>query len=111
NDIVKYPFINREIGSGTRDVFEKNFKEFNRLQQKLVINDNDSIITAVSTSNYISVISKIVAKKAEGEGLIRILSIEGFPYIAKRNIYVLKLKDRPLSKLKREFWNFLRKPL
>ncbi|MHA1804698.1 MAG: LysR substrate-binding domain-containing protein [Promethearchaeota archaeon] len=110
-DILKYPFINREEGSGTRDVFEKNFKEFNHLQQKLVINDNDSIITAVNTSNYISVISKIVAKKAEDGGLVKIIPLEGSPFVAKRNIHVLKLKGKPLLKLKKEFWNFLSKPL
>lgn len=108
NELIKYPFINREEGSGTRSVFEKNFDAFDQLEPKLVINDNDSIITAVSNSNYISILSKIIAKKAEDAGLVKILTIKEFPIIAKRNIYILKLKGKPLGDLKGKFWDYIK---
>ncbi|MFW9990334.1 MAG: LysR substrate-binding domain-containing protein, partial [Candidatus Odinarchaeota archaeon] len=87
NELVKYPFIWREKGSGTRDIIEQQFPQYKHLNLKLEINDNDSIISAVSGSNYISIISELIAKKAEDAGLIKTLKIQEFPVIAKREIY------------------------
>lgn len=107
--LKKYPFISREIGSGTRNVFEEEFPRHKELHLKLEINDNDSIISAVSDSNYISVLSKKIVQKAEDAGLITSLNLKEYPVIAKRGIYFLKLKNKEYSKLKNKFWNYLEK--
>lgn len=106
-ELVKCPYISREKGSGTRNIIQTQFPDYNQLNIKLEMNDNDSIISAVSESNYISVISENVAKKAQDAGLIKILNVKEYPIIAKRDIYFLKLKDKKLSDLKKEFWEHL----
>jgi hypothetical protein len=72
------------------------------------MNDNDSIISAVSESNYISVTSEIMANKAEKAGLIRTLMMRDHPIIAKRDLYFIKPKAKELSKLKKDFWKYIK---
>jgi len=108
SDLKKYPFVFREKGSGMRNAFEQQFSDHNKLKIKLEMNDNDSIISAVSESNYISVTSEIMANKAEKAGLIRTLMMRDHPIIAKRDLYFIKLKAKELSKLKKEFWKYIK---
>ena len=107
NDIVKFPFIWREKGSGTRNTFETQFPNYKKLNIKLEVNDNDSIISTVNQSNYISVMSKMLADKAESAGLIEYINIKDYPLIAKRPLYLVKLKEKVLNPLKKQFWNEL----
>ena len=107
-EIIKYPFINREIGSGTRNIIEQQFSEYKLLNSQLEINDNDSIISAVSESNNISILSSFIAKRAEKAGLVKILKIKEYPVIAKRDLFFIKLKEKELTGLKKEFWEFLK---
>ncbi|MFX1236204.1 MAG: LysR substrate-binding domain-containing protein [Promethearchaeota archaeon] len=105
--LINYPFITRERGSGTRNVIERQFNGYSQLNMGLEINDNDSIISAVSDSSYISIMSKTIAIKAQKAGLIRILKVKEHPIIAQREIYLLKLKNKGLSKIKQEFWSYI----
>lgn len=73
------------------------------------MNDNDSIISAVSESTYISILSELIAKKAEDAGLIKILNVKEYPVIAKRDVFFIKLKDKKLSNLKKKSWAYLKK--
>ncbi len=106
--LIKYPFIWREKGSGMRDTFKQQFPVYRKLNIELEINDNDSIISTVSESNYISIMSDIMVEKAESAGLIKSLKIKNYPVIAKRALYFVKLKDKKLGKLKKKFWNELK---
>jgi len=108
NDLTKYPFVWREIGSGMRNTFKHQFPDYEKLNIKLEINDNDSIISIVSESNFISVMSEIMADKAESAGLIKYLKVKDYQLIAKRPLYLVKLKDKRLSKLKKKFWDELK---
>ena len=108
SNLLKYPFINREEGSGTRNIVIQQFDRYDELNMNLEINDNDSIISAVSGSNNIAILSEIIAKKARDAGLIEILQIEGYPIIAKRDIYLIKKKGQELSEMKQQFWNYLK---
>jgi DNA-binding transcriptional LysR family regulator len=110
-ELKEYPYISREKGSGTRNIFEKKFPKHNELNLKLVINDNDSIISAISESNYISVLSEEIAKKAESAGLIKIIRLKESPSVATRELYFLKLRENKLTGFKREFWNYLSKKI
>ena len=102
DEIIKYPFINREMGSGTRNIIEQQFSQYKLLNSQLEINDNDSIISAVSESNNISILSSFIAKRAEKAGLIKILEIKEFPVIAKRDLFFIKLKEKELTGLKKK---------
>ncbi len=108
DELTKYPFLWREHGSGMRDTFKRQFPDYEKLNIKLEMNDNDSIITAVSESNYISIMSEMMANKAEKAGLIKILKIKNHPIIAKRHLYFIKLKEaKELSEFKKKFWNYI----
>ena len=108
NKLIKYPFVWREKGSGTRNTFEKQFPKYKKLTIELEINDNDSIISTVSESNYISIMSEIMTDKAEAAGLIKSLKIKNYPIIAKRPLYFVKLKKKELGKLQKKFWDELK---
>ncbi len=106
-EILPYPFVWREKGSGMRDVFTNQYPDYNKLNIELEINNNDSIISTVSESNYISIMSEIMAKKAENAGLIKILEVKNRPIIVKRPLFLIRRKDEELSELKTNFWNYI----
>jgi len=108
NELLRFPFVWREKGSGTRETFIQQFPDYNKLDIKLEINDNDSIISTVSDSNYISIMSNIMADKAEKAGLIKSLQIKNYPQIAKRSMFLIKLRDVELSELKSKFWEYIK---
>ena len=107
DDLIKFPFIIREEGSGTRDIIEQHFARYKELNIILEMNDNHSIISAVSESDNISILSEIIVKKAEDAGLIKILEVKDYPNIAKRNVFFIKLKDKKIKGLKKRFWEYL----
>ncbi|MBY9020252.1 MAG: LysR family transcriptional regulator [Candidatus Lokiarchaeota archaeon] len=107
-DLVKFPFVWREKGSGMRNAFKEQFPEYKKLKKPLEMNDNDSIISAVSESNYISIMSEIMAKNAEKAGLIKILEIRDHEILVKRDLYFIKPKGKELSKLKMDFWVYVK---
>ncbi len=105
NELIKYPFVWREKGSGMRYTFKQKFPEYKELDFELEFNDNDSIISTVSESKYISIMSEMMADKAESAGLIKSLKIKNYPVIAKRPLFFIKLKEKQLSMLKKKFWD------
>ncbi|MFW9902443.1 MAG: LysR substrate-binding domain-containing protein [Candidatus Thorarchaeota archaeon] len=107
-DLIKYPFVWREKGSGTRETFQQQFSNYEKLDIELEINDNDSIISTVSDSNYIGIMSEFMVNKAELAGLIKSLKIKNYPIIAKRPLYFVKLKNKKLGKLQEKFWDELK---
>lgn len=110
-ELIKFPFISREKGSGTRDIFEHNFLEHDKLDIKLAMDNNDSIISAIYESDYISVLSETIGQKAVNAGLITFLEIKEYPVITSRDIYFIKPKDKELVILKKKFWETLIKEL
>jgi len=110
-ELHNYPFVWREEGSGMRNTFKNQFPDYEKLNIKLEINDNDSIISTVSESNYISIMSNIMAIKAEKAGLIKILEIEEYPLIVKRPLYFVKLRNKKLSNLEKIFWNYIKEKI
>ncbi|MFX1376056.1 MAG: LysR substrate-binding domain-containing protein [Promethearchaeota archaeon] len=111
SELEKYPFVWREEGSGTRNSLEEQFPDYKKLNIELEINDNDSIISTVSESKYLSIMSEIMASKAQSAGLIKILEIKNYPLITKRPLYFTKLKGKELSRLKKKFWDELKSQL
>ena len=107
NELKEFPFVSREKGSGTRDTLEQQFPDYKELNIELEFNDNDSIISTVSESIYLSIMSEITASKAESAGLVKILKVENYPLITKRPLYFVRLKGKELSRLKMEFWDEL----
>ena len=82
--------------------------EFDLLNSQLEINDNDSIISAVSGSDNISILSSFIARRAEKAGLIKIIKIKEYPVIATRVLFFIKLKEKELTGLKKKFWEYVK---
>ena len=108
-DLIQYRFVSREKGSGMRNAFESQFPDYKKLKFEYSLNDNDSIISTVSDSDYISIMSEIIADKAEKAGLIRTLDVKDRPIAVKRDLYFIKLKGKELSELKEDFWDYIKK--
>lgn len=107
--LVNYPFVWREKGSGMRRVFQEQFNDYDKLNIRLEMNDNDSIISMVSESDYISIMSETMAQKLEKANLIETLSIKEYQTIAKRKLYFIKRKNIDLGENKKDFWYFIQK--
>ncbi len=110
SEILKYPYINREESSGTRQEVEKMMNDskiqFSKLNTKLELGSTEAVITAVSEENGVSIISSIAAKKAQAAGLIKIVNFQDIN--AVRKLYLVKPK-RPLSEASESFWDFCKK--
>ena len=109
NQLTKYPFIWRESGSGMRTVFQQQFPYYDKLNIKLEMNDNDSIISTVSDSDFISIMSEMMAEKSEKANLIQTLNVKEYPIVAKRELYFIRKKEIDLSHTKKDFWEFIKK--
>ncbi len=107
NEILKYPYINREENSGTRKEIEKMFEASeippSKLKTTLELGSTESVITAVSEGRGISIISSIASRKAQAAGLVTILRIKDAD--TARILYMVRPK-RPLLKAQEAFWNF-----
>ncbi len=110
NDIIKYPYINREETSGTRKEIERILQESSvspsSLKTTLELASTESVMTAVSEGRGISIISSIASKKAQAAGLVKVLRIEGVD--STRKLYMVRPK-RPLMKASEAFWDFCKK--
>ncbi len=105
-DLIKYPYISREDGSGTKQFAMENLEKYNKLNQLLEMTSNESIISAVSKSNDTSIISEMSAKKAEDAKLIKIINISNIPPL-RRKLFFVKNKEIGLNKVAIKFWNFI----
>jgi DNA-binding transcriptional LysR family regulator len=110
NEILKYPYINREEASGTRKETERILLEAKIPPQKLNVvlelGSTQAVITAVSEGKGISIISSIAARKAEKSGLIKTVKISNAKTI--RKLYLLRQK-KELNKTCELFWKFCQK--
>ncbi|HIQ39480.1 MAG TPA: LysR family transcriptional regulator [Methanothermococcus okinawensis] len=109
SDIMKEDYIDREEGSGTREIIIKalNEKGYSIMDLNVVmrLGSNSSIITAVSEGNGVSIISEIPAKKAAEAGLVKIVPIEDLDLT--RYLYLVKGKKLKNPSAVRSFWEFL----
>jgi LysR family transcriptional regulator, transcriptional activator of the cysJI operon len=110
NNVLKYPYVNREETSGTRREIERIFQDSaispTRLKTTLELASTESVITAVSEGRGISIVSSIASKKAQAAGLVKVLHIEGVD--STRKLYMVKPK-RPIMKVSEAFWDFCKK--
>jgi len=109
SDIMKEDYIDREEGSGTREILIKalNEKGYSMMDLNIVmkLGSNSSVITAVSEGDGISIVSEIPAKKAAEAGLVKIIPIENLDLT--RYLYMVKGKKLKNPSAVKSFWNFL----
>lgn len=107
-EFLSLPFIGREKGSGTRAETERFLEEagidLSNLNITLELGSTESVITAVSEGNCVSIISETAARKVEKAKLIKMLEINGVNN--KRKLYLIRNLRRELSKSARLFWEY-----
>lgn len=109
-DVIKYPFVLREQGSGTRQVMEDKLIEngFDPMQLQIVmeLGSTGAIKSAVEAGLGISFLSLSSVKHEVALGLIKTLPIVGVTF--KRQFYSVYLKSSLLPISAVTFLNFLR---
>ncbi len=109
-EIEKYKFIFREVGSGTRNILENQLKNLGMLEKMNIVmevSSSTAIFHILENSNeYIAFISKLIAERGIQEKLLKEVKIEGlnleryFSLITQKNIRFSNLENRFVSFLK-----------
>ncbi|HEY5588366.1 MAG TPA: LysR family transcriptional regulator [Candidatus Paceibacterota bacterium] len=107
SELNNKPFILREKGSGTRELFENYMKnaEF-VIKEKWVCNNSDSIKQAVIAGHGISVISERLVKDEISANKLQIVKINNVEF--KRNFSVVYHKNKYLSEYLNKFIEILK---
>ncbi|MBK5242040.1 LysR family transcriptional regulator [Clostridium sp.] len=107
SELNNQPFILREKGSGTRELFENYMKNAKLIiQEKWVCNNSDSIKQAVIAGHGLSVISERLLKDELSKGTIQIVKINDVAF--KRNFSVVYHKNKYLSEYLNKFIEILK---
>ncbi len=108
NDLVTVPFVLREAGSGTRQVFEDSLKEKGidpaALKVAFELPSNEAVISAVAAGTGATVISDLVAQAGLDTGTLRLIPL-AFP---ERQFFVLRHADRYQSRAEQALLNLVR---
>lgn len=109
-DLLDVPFVLREAGSGTRQIFEQSLArqgiDPRRLKVALELPSNEAVISAVSAGAGATVISELVAAAGLAAGALRFVPL-AFP---ARRFYVLRHGDRYRSRAAEALLALLREP-
>lgn len=105
-DLVAYPFLLREAGSGTRRAIDRHLlKGGHTLNVKLSLGSNEAIRDLVATGMGLAILSRHVLGESPAQGGIRILEVEGFPL--RQPWSVVHLRQKILSLPARAFMDEL----
>ncbi|MCE5388483.1 MAG: LysR family transcriptional regulator [Acidithiobacillus sp.] len=104
--LVEETFVLREPGSGTREAVLRYFADHDlRIQDQVIMNNNESIKQAVKVGMGIAVVARhSVATKIEA-GYLRVLRVEGFPL--QRAWHLVHRKGKRLAPAPLRFKGFL----
>ena len=101
-------FLNREIGSGTRFVFDNLLEEHGmKIEPYMELGSSEALKQAVMAGLGISALSIHSVQLELEVNKLTILDVEGFPL--KRRWYAVHLKGRKLSLVARTFLDFILK--
>jgi DNA-binding transcriptional LysR family regulator len=102
-DLVKYRFISRETGSGTRNVVEENIKI--KLNTVMEVSSSKSIVNLVENTGLLAFVSKLVALQSLNNGKIKTIKIEDVNIL--RNFSIITQKNVRLSPIENRFYVYL----
>lgn len=109
HDIAKYPFIAREVGSGTRRNMEKIFTKAgfspSSLQIAASFGSSTAIKEAVKTKMGVTIISRHAVQTELDMGWLKEVEISGVDMA--RTFYLAKLAKRSLPSQYQTFFDFL----
>jgi len=105
--LTHYPFLMRELGSGTRLSIDKFCQKHNiTLKEKMTIESCEAIKHAVVADLGLAILSKHTLDYILKSGLV-ILNVEGFPI--ESSCYLVQNKLRKQSILAQLFYDFMQK--
>ncbi|MDH5393484.1 MAG: LysR substrate-binding domain-containing protein [Gammaproteobacteria bacterium] len=107
-ELTNHRFLNREIGSGTRYVFDKLLEEHGlKIEPYMELGSSEALKQAVMAGLGITALSVHSVQLELEVNKLTILDVQGFPL--KRRWYVVHLKGRKLSLVGRTFLDFILK--
>jgi DNA-binding transcriptional LysR family regulator len=108
-DIMKLPFISREKGSATRNVFEHALKSKGYSADKLEVfaevSSLEAVLQFVKSGLGVSIVSELACNDYISTGLIKMHNIEDLDII--RDIYVVTHIKRTLSPTAKAFYDYI----
>jgi DNA-binding transcriptional LysR family regulator len=109
DDLLEEPMILREESAGSREVMMEGLRQHDispeMLNIAMVLGNAEAIEMAVEEGLGIAFVSRLAA--ARGLDLGRIVEIEVEGMTLKRNIYMLRNRQQPLTRAQTEFWHFV----
>jgi len=109
-EVVGYPFVLREKGSGTRQVMESELMnrgyEPDRIESVMELGSTGAVKSAVESGIGITIISPSSVKHEQALGLLKVIDIEDVEF--KRKFYAVHLKSTLLPVPAVAFLTFLR---
>ena len=105
-ELVNHRFLNREIGSGTRHVFDQLLEKHGvQIEPYMELGSSEALKQAVMAGLGITVLSLHSVQLELEVNKLTVLDVEGFPL--KRRWYAVHLKGRKLSLVARTFLDFI----
>ena len=96
------PWVLREVGSGTREILEAVLLRYGvslkDLDVRLELPSNEAVRSAVLNGAGASVLSRLVVQTGIASGILRPLEVS----LPKREFYIVKHKDRSVTKASKE---------
>lgn len=105
-ELAKQRFLIREIGSGTRYVFDQLLEQHGvKIEPYMELGSSEAIKHAVMAGLGIAVLSLHSVQLERDVNKLTVLNVEGFPL--KRRWYAVHLKGRKLSLVARTFLDYI----
>ena len=105
-ELYNKKWITREVGSGTRAVFQRFLGDkFANLELFLTLGHTEAIKKIVKTSDSIACLSKLAVQKEINDGKLFEIAIDG--YVFKRELQLAIFKEKYQSKLLKRFVDFV----
>lgn len=109
-EVLQYPFILREQGSGTRQVMEEELRlrniEMNSVRAVMELGSTGAVKSAVEAGLGVAILSPSSVKHEVALGLVKVIDIRGIEF--KRRFYSIYLKSTILPITAVTFLTFLR---
>ncbi|MDM7273440.1 LysR family transcriptional regulator [Sulfurihydrogenibium azorense] len=103
DDLKKFKFVSREVGSGTRNVVEEALGT--DLNTVMEVSSSKAIVNIVENTDFLAFVSKLVALKSLSEGFIKSINIENVSI--KRKFSIITQKNVRLSFIENKFFVYL----
>ena len=105
-DLTRERFLKREIGSGTRIVFDQMLEDRGlQIEPYMELGSSEALKQGVMAGLGLAVLSLHTVQLERDVGKIAVLDVEGFPLT--RRWYVVHLKGRKLSLVARTFLDYI----